>query len=163
MATEGRYVMPKRIQRRRTAGWRMPEGAVYVGRPSPWGNPFPVDGEWITWMAVALGYRGDLAGRRVVAVALHRAWVTRTSIVLDLGNGGGALIEYSTGTTAAVDPLVQLQSLTFARRLGTPPTLPARPDLTPLRGRDLVCWCAEGEPCHADALLELANETTWEE
>jgi hypothetical protein len=31
--------MPKRIQRRRTKGWRMPEGAaVYVGRPSRWGN-----------------------------------------------------------------------------------------------------------------------------
>lgn len=31
---------PKRIQRRRTKGWRMPEGAVYVGRPTKWGNPF---------------------------------------------------------------------------------------------------------------------------
>lgn len=31
---------PKRIQRRRTKGWRMPEGAVYVGRPSKWGNPY---------------------------------------------------------------------------------------------------------------------------
>jgi hypothetical protein len=30
----------KRIQRQRTKGWRMPEGAVYVGRPSVWGNPF---------------------------------------------------------------------------------------------------------------------------
>ena len=30
---------PKRIQRRRTKGWRMPEGAVYVGRGSKWGNP----------------------------------------------------------------------------------------------------------------------------
>jgi len=29
-----------RIQRRRTKGWRMPEGAVYVGRPSRWGNPY---------------------------------------------------------------------------------------------------------------------------
>lgn len=36
--------MPERIQRRRTAGWRMPEGAVYVGRPGRWGNPFTVDG-----------------------------------------------------------------------------------------------------------------------
>jgi hypothetical protein len=35
-------MMPTRIQRRRTRGWRMPEGAVYVGRPSKWGNPFPV-------------------------------------------------------------------------------------------------------------------------
>lgn len=32
-----------RLQRKRTRGWRMPEGAVYVGRPSPWGNPFPVE------------------------------------------------------------------------------------------------------------------------
>lgn len=31
---------PKRIQRKRTKGWRMPEGAVYVGRPTNWGNPF---------------------------------------------------------------------------------------------------------------------------
>lgn len=30
---------PKRIQRRRTAGWRMPNGAMYVGRPTKWGNP----------------------------------------------------------------------------------------------------------------------------
>lgn len=30
---------PRRIQRRRTKGWRMPEGAVYVGRPTAWGNP----------------------------------------------------------------------------------------------------------------------------
>lgn len=33
---------PIRIQRKRTKGWRMPEGAVYVGRPSRWGNPWTV-------------------------------------------------------------------------------------------------------------------------
>lgn len=33
---------PRRIQRQRTKGWRMPEGAVYVGRPSRWGSPFGV-------------------------------------------------------------------------------------------------------------------------
>jgi len=32
--------MPKRIQRKRTKGWRMPENAVYVGRPTKYGNPF---------------------------------------------------------------------------------------------------------------------------
>lgn len=36
--------MPERIQRRRTGGWRMPEGAVYVGRPTAWGNPYRVGG-----------------------------------------------------------------------------------------------------------------------
>jgi len=33
---------PKRIQRQRTKGWRMPEGAVYVGRPTIYGNPFRI-------------------------------------------------------------------------------------------------------------------------
>lgn len=31
---------PKRIQLRRTKGWRKPVGAVVVSRPSVWGNPF---------------------------------------------------------------------------------------------------------------------------
>jgi hypothetical protein len=34
--------MPVRIQRKRAAGWRMPEGAIYVGRPSRGGNPYRV-------------------------------------------------------------------------------------------------------------------------
>jgi hypothetical protein len=33
---------PKRVQRKRTKGWRMPENTVYVGRGSRWGNPYPV-------------------------------------------------------------------------------------------------------------------------
>jgi hypothetical protein len=32
-----------------------------------------------------------------------------------------------------------------------------RPNLTPLRGKNLACWCKPGAPCHADVLLELAN------
>ena len=34
--------MPKRIQRKRTKGWRMPDCAIYVGRPTKFGNPFNV-------------------------------------------------------------------------------------------------------------------------
>jgi hypothetical protein len=26
-----------------------------------------------------------------------------------------------------------------------------------LRGRNLLCWCAPGRPCHADVLLDVAN------
>lgn len=33
---------PKRIQRKRTKGWRMPPGAVYVGRPTKWRNMYRV-------------------------------------------------------------------------------------------------------------------------
>ena len=32
--------MPERIQRRRTAGWRLPEGAAVVDRTTRFGNPF---------------------------------------------------------------------------------------------------------------------------
>jgi len=34
--------MSKRIQRKRTRGWRIPENCIYVGRPSKYGNPFPL-------------------------------------------------------------------------------------------------------------------------
>ena len=40
---------PQRIQRKRARGWRMPEGAVYVGRPSRWGNPFATAAEFDHW------------------------------------------------------------------------------------------------------------------
>lgn len=69
--------MPERIQRRRTVGWRMPKGAVYVGRPTRWGNPYAVapdapeivlhdDGRWWTVRSDARSFvvgefRADLA------------------------------------------------------------------------------------------------------
>jgi hypothetical protein len=31
-------------------------------------------------------------------------------------------------------------------------------DLSSLRGKNLACWCRAGTPCHADVLLEVANE-----
>jgi hypothetical protein len=37
-------VSPSRIQRKRTKGWRMPDGAIHVARPSRWGNPWSVEG-----------------------------------------------------------------------------------------------------------------------
>ena len=52
--------MPERILRRRTKGWRMPEGAVYVGRGTKWGNPFKI---------------GEDARDRKHAVELYEAWV----------------------------------------------------------------------------------------
>ncbi len=35
-------MMPVRIQRKRTKGWKMPENTVYVGRPTKWGNRYTV-------------------------------------------------------------------------------------------------------------------------
>lgn len=58
----------KRIQRRRTKGWKMPENAVYVGRPTKWGNPYKVgdligpflDGPRVTPIDAVMWYRGWL-------------------------------------------------------------------------------------------------------
>jgi len=35
-------MVAKRIQRKRAKGWRMPADAVYVGRPTKWGNRWKV-------------------------------------------------------------------------------------------------------------------------
>jgi hypothetical protein len=50
---------PQRIQRKRTKGWRMPEDAIYVGRPTPWGNPWKLS-EW-AWLARSERDQRDLA------------------------------------------------------------------------------------------------------
>jgi hypothetical protein len=34
--------MPDRIRLSRAKGWRLPDGAVHVARPTRWGNPFVV-------------------------------------------------------------------------------------------------------------------------
>lgn len=47
----------RRIQHRRTPGWRVPPGAVYVGRPGRWGNPYTT-------------------GDRAAAVDQYRQWLT---------------------------------------------------------------------------------------
>ena len=31
-------------------------------------------------------------------------------------------------------------------------------DIKTLRGKNLACWCALNKPCHADFLLEIAND-----
>jgi len=37
--------------------------------------------------------------------------------------------------------------------------LKLEPDwLTPLRGKDLACWCPLDKPCHADVLIKLLKE-----
>ena len=33
-----------------------------------------------------------------------------------------------------------------------------RDRIAALRGKNLACWCPLDQPCHADVLLELANE-----
>ena len=93
---------PVRIQRKRTKGWAAPFGAVYVGRPTIFGNH-----------AAAVCCITD----RAAAKEAFQRWVD------------------------------QLASPAWKQRV-----------VESLRGHDLMCWCALDQPCHADVLLELANQ-----
>ena len=76
----------------------VPADAVYVGRPTKWGNPFMLNAD---------------------------------------GSNRDEVVEQ------------------YAKWLFNQPDLMA--ELPKLRGRHLVCWCAPLR-CHADVLLELAND-----
>ena len=120
---------PKRIQRKRTKGWKMPKGAIYVGRPTLWGNPFCV-GEMVAHRhrSCAHPYEFYIDHHMVVrpdqAVSLFRKIITEPHEHGVLGH--------------------ETPTITAIRRA--------------LAGHDLACWCPLNKPCHADVLLELANQ-----
>jgi hypothetical protein len=123
---------PRRIQRRRTKGWRLPPGAVYVGRPTIWGNPFPV-------------------GARV-AETNHQVWLTDQQLGSwrSVSSGSASTVHIVTDRAEAVrlyEKWLRYEDDYFPRKLAT------------LRGHDLACWCPPG-PCHADVLIRLANPTS---
>jgi hypothetical protein len=105
------FMVPKRIQRKLSKGWKVPPDTVYVGTGSKWSNPFRkgisrnVDGSPMTAADTVKSYRKEA-------------------------------------------PLLFKFNIL---------------DLAELRGRNLMCWCAVGRPCHADVLPELANTTDAED
>lgn len=152
---------PKRIQRRRTKGWRMPEGAIYVGRGSKWGNPF---GPLRTRRALARvpavdhpGHEWEYEGR-ISADGMRHDY-----------HHPGSTWESPKVTVCHVRYMTAAESVECFRALlagdGRWPidfthngrTYPHVKDIGELAGRDLACWCPLDQPCHADVLLELAN------
>lgn len=131
---------PKRIQRQRTKGWRMPEGTVYVGRPSRWGNPFR-------------------AVRNVAGVGRRRirpGW----SVVRSDGGRADIEIQHASDRLDALEIAVEYFRLAI-HPAASKDSLTAYPlwaeIQAELRGKDLACWCPLDQPCHADVLLEIAN------
>ena len=123
---------PKRIQRKRTKGWRMPEGAIYVGRPSLWGNSWSLT-------EVRRAYGPLVAAEKAVRLYEREleSWVPMSD---------WAHLVSETRWEAER----QRQDASGAQSMGEYARFA-------LRGRDLVCWCPLDQPCHADVLLELAN------
>ncbi len=59
---------PRRVQLRRSKGWRKPPDAVVVARPTRWGNPFRI-GRGIDRAAAVAAYRASLlAGDLAISV-----------------------------------------------------------------------------------------------
>ena len=101
--SHARMSKPKRIQRSRAKGWKMPANAIYVGRPTVWGNPYVV---------------------------------------------GSKLMN---GETLTAEKAVALYEQHLADNFSE------RDIRHCLRDKDLACWCALDQPCHADVLLRIAN------
>jgi hypothetical protein len=55
-------VKPKRIQRKRTKGWKMPKNTVCVTRPGPFGNPYKGDGAVAAFREMVLQMQKALRG-----------------------------------------------------------------------------------------------------
>lgn len=120
---------PQRVQQRRTKGWRKPENTVSVARPGRWGNPF------------------------VIGRNYH--------VLKDMGWGGqtwrpaGPFNEF--GEVVKINDAADAVRMYRAWMASCLTTAKQKTDLSPLRGKNLMCFCPLDQPCHADVLLELAN------
>ncbi len=113
----------------------MPEGAVYVGRPSLWGNPWSVSEIRSVYPEVPIDERP------AAAVRMYRQELTHWGLMSDW--------DYAV-SEERWDAEHKRQVESGAQNM-------AEYAAVALRGRDLVCWCPLDQPCHADVLLELAN------
>jgi hypothetical protein len=119
----------KRIQRKRTKGWKMPKNTVYVGRPSKWGNPFILQGDSIF---IDAGYRRKLLDK----------WV-----FFCFGNIDDVLRLYK--FILISDKVCANMDLEYWRNKFS------KYDILELANKDLACFCSLSEKCHADVLLEI--------
>lgn len=130
--------VPVRIQRSRQHKQKSPNGLsiVYVGRPGKWGNPFKAVGDMVYEYA---GDRHKILDPWVwketctsPEEALFRCLQLYQDWLLPYKHGDDLHSFYL--STARIEE-IRLE----------------------LQGKNLSCWCAVGQPCHADILLKLAN------
>jgi len=76
--------IPRRIQRMRTKGWRMPDGAISVTRPGRWGNPFKIERGPAGWWCMIDRQHGLIfateAGARRQAIRLYCEQMTPETV-----------------------------------------------------------------------------------
>lgn len=88
-----------------------------------------------------------------------KGWIKPPGAVyVGRGSKFGNPYDWRHGTDTGNDPRADAVLL-FKSWLakGRGPSAPTDAEIQDLRGKDLMCWCALDQPCHADVLLELAN------
>lgn len=138
--TDQSMVEPRRVQLRRTKGWRMPENTVSVARPGPFGNPARVVLDEIMGSG-----EEDENGDEI----LEGPWACLIS------REGHAKAGWWFATKAeAVAKAVNYYQYLMTQ---SPGRASRQEQAATLRGKNLACWCPLDQPCHADVLLEIAN------
>lgn len=131
-------MMPNRIQRQRTKGWKKPQDAIAVSRGTKWGNPFKLIGDIIY---VNAGYRRKMLDK----------WV-----YLCNGNIDG-LIQLYESLFVDVPEIIESPVSNEYDYIFWKSHFSAL-NLNEIKGKDLMCFCKLDEKCHADILLKLAND-----
>jgi hypothetical protein len=132
---------PIRIQRKRTKGFRMPPNTIYVGRPSRWANAWKI-GSNIYDPATNTFRKCETAADVVLAFRRCVDWDPAAKSVLPTFDENGKRAGYLEVWGGYSDEIHVNQSSIKKY----------------LRSKNLACWCALDQPCHADVLLEIANE-----
>ncbi|MFD4921185.1 DUF4326 domain-containing protein [Streptomyces goshikiensis] len=121
--------MPNRIQRRRTKGWRAPANTKYVGRGTRWGNPWVIAETRTHWQV-------NWVGPREVRPP---AGLKTTVVADDLRDAHALAVELYEVWLHHQPRLIEAVRVE-------------------LNGCDLMCWCPDAYPCHADVLIDVASK-----
>lgn len=123
--------MPKRIQMSRRHPWRADHpDAVIVDRRTKWGNPYRVTRRVRHFMG---SY--DVYAVHPEPSVGHRGYTYRRE-------------------NDALERALHLYRGDVMRRIES-----GSLSISELAGRDLACWCPLDQPCHADVLLAIANNS----
>jgi hypothetical protein len=122
---------PKRIQRKRTKGYKQPPNTKYVGRPTVYGNPFRVKGYFIEYWNInkknwqVFEKLGGAIAKDEDVVRLYNDWLHGRFDHLGV----------------------------FAK----PPTFR---EIDNLEKHDYIsCFCPLDKPCHTDVLIKLIHNS----
>lgn len=122
----------KRIQRKRTKGFKTPPNTKYVGRGTKFGNPF------------------KLVGDQILINARYRRWTLDPWVFYRFGNEYDVVSLYKDLITGKLIPTSRDEAHWLDHFKGM--------DLSELKGKNLSCFCSLDKPCHADVLLKLTSE-----